>query len=100
MRVIFDELGVALADVAAQSYVDSKLTSMANIHVSNAMTIDVLRATLVKMPIASRPEITWIFYGKEVHFDNDLRSHDAWHDSRSNVHDAALSDLIFVKAGS
>lgn len=97
MKVTLDELGVALADVNMQTYVDAALLSLSDMHVANAITIDVIRASLLKMAVADRPAITWIFYGKEVHFDNDLRSHDAWNDPRSDIHGAALSDIIAAK---
>jgi hypothetical protein len=94
MKVTLDETGITLADVAMQSYIDHKLSSNADIHVSNALVVDLLRATLYKMDPANRPDITWIFYGKEVHFDNNLRSNDAWNDPRTDIHSQALSDLL------
>ena len=45
---------------------------------SNVLTLEILRAALHEMPIDERPPITWIVYGKEVFFDKDLKSHDAF----------------------
>lgn len=94
MKVILDEIGISLADVAVQPYIDNMLSSKSDIHVSNFIVIDLLRATLYKMDPANRPEITWIFYGNEVHFDENMRSINAWSDERVDLQMRAISDLL------
>lgn len=94
MKVILDENGIALSDVAIQSFIEHTVGQHIDIHVSNMTTITILRAYLVKMPVDSRPKITWIFYNKEVHFDDNLRSDDAWQDSRTAIADDALLNLM------
>lgn len=93
MKVILNENGVALGDYAVQSYIDEKLSKREDIHVSQLMTIDVLRATLLKMPIEDRPEIEWEFYGEDFYYDKDLRTPNHFNDPRLNVWEDALLTL-------
>ena len=94
MKITLDEHGVCLPDAQVEAWVDEKMTSAADIHISNQFVLDCIRAKLVKQPIESRPQITWVVYGKEVHFDDDLRSHDAWQDERINLWDKFLMTLF------
>jgi len=81
MLVTLDEEGKILADCDVEVWIDFKLQEKADIHVANFLSIDCLRSLLVKMKPADRPQIKWVFYGKEVHFDKDVRSLDAWSSS-------------------
>lgn len=94
MKVTLDEHGIELADVAMKPYVKHHLDGKLDMHFSNVLTLEILRAALHEMPIDERPPITWIVYGKEVFFDKDLKSHDAWKDPRTDLITEALMILL------
>ena len=93
MKVILDENGIALPDVLIQSYIDEKIEKQEDIHVSNYLVIDCLRATLLGMHFLNRPQIKWLLYGKEITFNNDLRTLDVF-DERTYIWENALCKLI------
>lgn len=78
MKVTFDDQGICLPDTKVEQYIENLLSKKEDIHVANLISIDCLRAKLKKMPVAIRPNIEWVFFGRQVHFDKDLRSYDAW----------------------
>lgn len=82
MIIKLDENGIAIPDVHIDLFVQTHIKHELDIHVSNELVINCIRSVLVQMKTFARPNIQWIFYGKEVHFDDDLRSHDASTDSR------------------
>ncbi len=94
MRVTLDEHGIAVPDAQVQRFVDHHLLFKMDIHVSNELVILVLRAALFQKAIQDRPYIKWIFYGKDVHFDKDMRSGDAWQDPRTCVAENALTIML------
>ena len=94
MKVTLDEYGKPLADAHMPQYVAICLHERYDMHVSNELAITLLRAALYKMPKEDRPTIQWFFYDREVHFDGDLRSHDAWQDPRTELCNTALDVLL------
>lgn len=99
MKVILDEHGEALPDIYWEEHLKNKLLYKCHeIHVSQTLAIDILRSILVEIPIEERPEITWIFYGKEIFFDKNLRNTNAaYQDPRLNVQEKCLYTLIGAK---
>lgn len=94
MKFILNDNGVALGDYAVQSYIDEKIAKLEDIHTSQSLVLDVMRATLLKMPIETRPEVEWEIYGLEYHYDKDLRTND--HDgynAQLNIWENALMTL-------
>lgn len=85
ITITFDENGQSMPDVEMESFIKDKFQSESDIHVSNMLTIEGIRAYLVGIPVEERPEIKWIFFGKEVFFDKNLKSRDAWIDDRTNI---------------
>jgi hypothetical protein len=95
-----DEVGICLADVAVEPYVRNAVQSRADMHVSNALVLDVLRAVLIRMPVEQRPDITFLIYGKRVTFNRHMRSEDAWTDPRMSIGmDASTTILNAALAG-
>lgn len=94
MKVTLDEHGICLADVAVESYAKHAIDNNLNIHVSNMLIIEALRYTLHKMPMDKWPSIEWSIYGKEVIFDKDLKSFDAWSDPRADLISKFLMELL------
>lgn len=85
MKVTLDEHGVALPDVEMEQWVKDCFEKGQDIHISNLLTLDYVRAYLKRIPADQRPQVQWFVYGCEVCFDNDLRSHDAFLDSRTDT---------------
>lgn len=94
ITIKFDENGQSLSDFEIESFIKDKFQSESDIHVSNELTINGIRAYLVELPVEERPEIKWIFFDKEVFFDKDLRSHDAWNDSRTDIASKFLMKIM------
>lgn len=96
MIVKLDNDGVALADDKIESWVAEKFEHLpyGDIHVSNVLTIQCIRYLLHKMDVADRPDVTWIFYGDEVNFDQNLKSYDAWHHDTVNLIEKFLMELL------
>ena len=92
--VSIDANGKALSDDRVEAWVANKLARGDDIHVSNSTSINCVRYLLHKMSVAARPKITWVFYGKEVHFDDDLKSLDAWHHDLMNLEEKFLMELL------
>jgi hypothetical protein len=92
--VRIDANGTALSDDGVEAWVANKLARGDDIHVSNSTSINCVRYLLHKMSVAARPKITWVFYGKEVHFDDDLKSRDAWHHDLMNLEEKFLMELV------
>ena len=80
MQVRLDEDGLCMPDVCVEQYIRSALDERRDIHVGNVNAIDCLRALLNETTEIDRPQIDWVFYGRTVHFDKDMRSEDAWFD--------------------
>lgn len=99
MKITLDENGERIPDAKVEEWVDAMLEyKHPNVHVANMIVIDCFRSRLIQMPEWDRPKITWIFYGREVHFDKDLRSHDAWSNPLTDLSAKFLSVLIGGKA--
>jgi hypothetical protein len=94
ITITFDEKGQSVSDVEIESFVKDKFQSKSDIHISNQLTVNGIRAYLIELPIEERPEIKWIFFGKEVFFDKDLRSHDAWKDDRTDIASKFLMKIM------
>lgn len=91
MEIKFDEFGICLADSDVKSYVQHVVNNKIDAHVSNMLIVHGIRAELHKLSIKDRPQVTWIFFGEEVHFDDDLKSADAWKDNRTDL----ISEFLF-----
>lgn len=85
MIIKLDENGIAIPDVHIDLFVQTHIKHELDIHISNEAVITCVRATLKEMKTFARPDIQWIFYGNEVHFDNDLKSLDAYNDPRTCI---------------
>ncbi len=94
MKIKLDQFGDRLADYDMLGYVNHAIDNQLDIHVGNALVIDLIRAKLIKMSIELRPTIEWEFYGREVHFDHNLRSRDAWDEQVMSIWDRALEALV------
>lgn len=93
--VRLDEDGMILADCDVKNYIEQMFfKNKQDLHLANVIAINCLRSRLIKMPIEERPEIKWVFYGVEVHFDKDLRSFDAWEHPLTNLEESFLMDLL------
>ncbi len=93
-----DEKGEAIPDAEIEKRVQQWIHGDGRLlHTSNVLVLHCARHLLVQMPVDERPEIRWGVYGEEVHFDNDLRSNDAWHDSRTVLIDRYFESLLSVK---
>jgi hypothetical protein len=44
-----------------------------DVHTSNMLVFDWLRATLHQIPKEQRPDVAWVIYGVDVKLDDDLR---------------------------
>lgn len=96
MYVEFDDKYQALPDYQVEKYVQEKLNNYDDIYTSQMLVIDVLRGKLCMLPVDERPTMDWVFYGKEVIFDKDVRSSDRiFNDEKLNVHERALYNIIF-----
>ncbi len=85
--------GIALPDSSIEDFVEESLFGKIDIHTSQELVITCIRAKLYQTKLEFRPKIKWIFYNKEVHFDNELRSFDAWDDPRTELLDKFLTIL-------
>jgi hypothetical protein len=94
MNVYLTEGGPALADSQVESYVDRMLANREDIFTGQFLVVDCLRARLIKMPVADRPEVRWVFYDREVHFDDDLRSRDAYRHPLTDLTSKFLNVII------
>lgn len=94
MKIILDETGRRLPDVVFNSVARAAIASNGVFHVANHAAITAMRAELKKIPPADRPPLEWEFYGVTVHFDENLRSSDAWDDKRVGIDDRNLEDLL------
>ena len=92
--VYLNERGHPLADVAVEDKVYESIRDRKPFHVSNVFAVHAMRAALRRMPVERRPKVKWYFYGKEVHFDDNLKSDDAWSDDRVVIEDSILDALL------
>jgi hypothetical protein len=93
MTVTLDERGRTYPDVQVVGRAQHVVGQRKHWHVANLISVNALRSTLLEKPKEDRPEISWVFYGEEVHFDENLRSDDAWRDPRANL-DASILDAL------
>lgn len=96
MKFILDEHGDCIADARMAFAAQSAIQNQKDLHVANEAFLTVFRAELCKIPVANRPKIEWKIYGKEVHFDDMLRSMDAWDDPRMNIAVRASEEILFA----
>ncbi len=94
MKITLDGDGAAIPDVKVESFVKTSISNGWDIHTSNNLVIDWVRAVLFELPKEKRPIVDWTFYGKEVHFDDSLRSYDAYNDSRTDIAMRALNIIM------
>ena len=73
MKITFDQHGISMPDVRAPSFAKESVDARRDVHISNQIVFDWLRATLYQIPKEQRPEVTWIIYGLETAMDDDLR---------------------------
>lgn len=94
MKIIFASVAPAIADIHAESFARHVIEQRwPVVSVSNACVFNWLRAVLYLTPVEQRPQVTWIVEGREVHFDEEMRSTDAWCDLLE-VQDRALETLL------
>jgi len=104
LQVWLDEEGIPIADCEVAEEVNIALEQARSprtgfsfiFHISNLLVLQVLRAALHKMPKDERPSITWTIYGKVAHFNDDLRSNDAWEHPLMNINEDALDELLRI----
>jgi hypothetical protein len=94
MKITLDEDGILLPDTIVQDFVKEAVANRTDVHTAQELVLLGLRAELLDIPIAMRPKVEWTIYGKQVHFDKDLRSFDAWLDPRTCVSEGFLNRLI------
>lgn len=94
MKIKLDEDGILLADAKVKDFVKEAIANQQDVHTAQELVLLGLRAELLELPIAQRPQVEWEVYGQQVHFDKDLRSHDAWLDPRACVSEDFLHRLI------
>lgn len=94
MKFILDEHGICLADVGVKSFCEHHLKQNLNVHVSQELIFNVMRAELIKMPIEKRPHVDWLLYGHEVFLDHNLRMINELRDPRMDVGINALFTLL------
>jgi hypothetical protein len=94
MKFILDENGICLPDTAIPVHIGACLLTGDDIHISNALALDVMRAKLISIPKEKRPEVEWIIYGKKVEFNDYMRSLTAWNDPRMNIGDDAATTIL------
>ena len=82
-----------MADAKAPGFAARAVAGNEDVSISNMLVFNWIRARLIRIPLFDRPETRWFVCGREVHFDNDLRSRDAWcYDT--DLWEKALEDLI------
>ena len=98
ITITLDEEGQVLSDAQIEQWVDTVLDAGIDIHVANMLTIDCIRARLLakqtKRSGDPLPGIKWVFYGKEVHFDCNLRSFDAYQHPLTDLTSKFLGELL------
>jgi len=90
MLIKYDKYGVPCSDFDVKTVVKLNIDNKRNIHTSCLVVIMWVRAYLHEMKKEDRPNIRWIFNDKEVYFDDDLRSFDAWKEIEDVGMDAAM----------
>ncbi len=68
-----DNQGLALPDCYCEDYIRGKLEAGKDIHISNEFAFQVCRVLVKRIPIGSRPQITWIAYDHLLKVDDDVR---------------------------
>jgi hypothetical protein len=94
MLIQLDNWGQAIPDVECEPFAKIVLHNKDNVHVSNMLAVDCIRAELFEMPKETRPDIKWVFYGKEVHFNDNLRSNDAYANPLTRITESVLLRLL------
>lgn len=94
MKITLDEHGILMPDTAVEHFVKDAVLNQRDVHTAQELVVLGLRAELNDIPVDKRPQIEWVFYGKEVHFDKDMRSFDAHQDSRTSIGEGFLCRLI------
>lgn len=94
MIIRLDEHGSALPDAYIEECAEAHLERRMDIHTSQMLMIHCLRSMLRQMLVQNRPEVKWIFYGTEVHYDKNLKSFDAYRHPLTNLEEKFLYELI------
>ena len=92
MKITFDQHGISMPDVRAPSFAKESVDARRDVHISNQIVFDWLRATLYKRPKEQRPEVTWIVFGMETKMSDDMRLH--YYPPETEMWERALSILI------
>ena len=69
MRIVSDADGPAMPDVKVPEFARDAVANNRDVHSSNCLVFDWLRASLCQTPAAARPEVTCCLYGVEVEID-------------------------------
>lgn len=72
MKFILDENGVALPDVNIEKFVRDKVSKDEDIHTSQSLVFDWLRAVLAELPESERPHVDLVVYGNAVKMNENL----------------------------
>lgn len=93
MKVKLDEKGIALPDAMVASYAAHMIKTQQNVHTSQMLMVDHLRAELLGKDDI---EVEWEFYGLPVKYDKDMRTNDpnSYADPRTNIWEDALRKLL------
>jgi hypothetical protein len=78
VEIRLDERGLALPDNYMEDFIKGKIQAGKDIHVSNELAWNYARAAVQRIPLGSRPEITWFSYGEVRYMDDDVRCLN-WH---------------------
>lgn len=97
MKIIFNAGAPAIPDAHAESFAEQVIAEhWPVVTTSNACVFNWLRAVLFQIPPKKRPEIQWFVGDTEVHFEENLRSADAWF-PMLEVQERALEILLGEK---
>ena len=80
LTIKFDRSGVPMPDSKAEQFARKTVAATDEylvVSICNACVFHWLRAALLQIPVDKRPRVTWMVDGREVHFDDDLRTKDS-----------------------
>lgn len=91
---MLDDDSTALPDGHWEPVIRMWLNEGGVICVGNALALLCARHLLFQMPVEQRPIICWDIHGVAAHFDDDMRSTDAWGHPHIDLYDQYLETLL------
>ena len=92
MEVRYDSQGQRVSDFEVEYLAKLSVENDSDVHTSNLLMVDALRAYLKQLPAKERPQVRWVFNGTVVNFNDDLKP-DNWNSVRDIYFDMALKLL-------